>query len=1292
LKRLVIVVAVLLVTLMAGLFVVPSLIDWNGYRGEIERQVAQAAGRKVRVGGNVQVRLLPTPYLSVADIRIADESGRFARPFAKIGSIAVRLSVPPLLQGNIHAEEVVIEQPEISLAFDAAGRGNWQDFGKGSASMLPASVKLPSVRIERGSVALLAADGSRLTAVEAVNGELSAPSLNGPYKFRGSYAQGGARHDLRVATGPLDAADGIRLKIGTGTEGNAAKTPGSRGELSFDGVLESPGGAARLVGALTGKVELPPGVELAPLDFASALEADASGARFAEITLTVPPVEPDPGAAAAGAIAARTSELKGTAKVSWGSAPVWSASLAAQWLDLDRLMPKQPEPSVQTGLDRRVEGMLSPLLGVLPAATKFEFALAMDEARLANGTVEKLTLMVKREAGVLALEQLSAMMPGQSRVEASGRLASVVEGTGEPPRAALDFAGPVRVGGASLDRLLAWAGGLSGAAQPAQPTQPRTGPDRAFLADGQVQWSSNRISLDSVRGEVAGVALVGRWRQQDQGLDIALDTDDLDVRGLWSPPATLAAASAAAAQFSADLSAGRFGSQSTAPPAAEAAGTPAPTRIDLRVGRLTTSSGDLRDVVVRAESVADGLRVSDLRGVTERGLAVTVEGLLSSTGPGAMSFTLAADTPEALTEARRFVAATADPGDGVAWAAMLPLRMAGTATAPDASGAVKVAMAGSAGGSAAGLTWQGNGGGAVRAAATGIDDVVLTLSSDTASNVRQQVGALLGRALPQPSAPSVVPERTGRGALATATVRLHGPAAAPRLLAALRIGGETLTLTGLLQRPGVGAESTVAGGTAATAGFSGRLDGQGIDPSFWARALGAEAFAQSGALALDADVTAQEGQPTRVAGRFEQADRRGTFDVAVTSPPATAVAGTLPTMVAEIKTDRADASALASFLVRAGGDTGPVAAAAEAVADSAWSDRPVATRLGFSGTVRLSADVLTLAAGPAREGLDGEAPGVQMGNASVEAVVTPLGLELKQIGADFAGGRISADASFQRSGAQMALKINGQLTGARLEAVSSATDDTVRPLTGTLAVTVTAAATSLTPRGLASLLRGQGTVTLGGVSVADIEPRRIDATARALLTRQARFDVEMLQKLLARGRPEGLSKALFALSAAQVPLTIEGGVAALAPVALETEEAKLSVTGQFDLGTLRAKSQWRVAPKAHGSGPALPAVTYNYQGQATAFTDLTPATPAPTIDVSDLERDLTARRLIGGDEMIAGLFPDPEAPVADPPAPTAGTLGQVEENTTGFAADPAPAKPAKTGKPQQDGWATQTAP
>ncbi len=59
-----------LVAALAG----PLLIDWGGHRSMFETEASRLIGVDVRVTGAIEVRLLPTPSLTLHDIEIGTQT------------------------------------------------------------------------------------------------------------------------------------------------------------------------------------------------------------------------------------------------------------------------------------------------------------------------------------------------------------------------------------------------------------------------------------------------------------------------------------------------------------------------------------------------------------------------------------------------------------------------------------------------------------------------------------------------------------------------------------------------------------------------------------------------------------------------------------------------------------------------------------------------------------------------------------------------------------------------------------------------------------------------------------------------------------------------------------------------------------------------------------------------------------------------------------------------------------------------------------------------------------------
>ena len=115
-------VVAVLVLLIGAVVAVPLLFDLNDYKNQISARVKQATGRELMIGGDIRLKILPTPRFSVSDLTFANLDGATSAKMATIKSLDVQIALLPLLGGQLQFQHIVVGEPVIELVRLADGR------------------------------------------------------------------------------------------------------------------------------------------------------------------------------------------------------------------------------------------------------------------------------------------------------------------------------------------------------------------------------------------------------------------------------------------------------------------------------------------------------------------------------------------------------------------------------------------------------------------------------------------------------------------------------------------------------------------------------------------------------------------------------------------------------------------------------------------------------------------------------------------------------------------------------------------------------------------------------------------------------------------------------------------------------------------------------------------------------------------------------------------------------------------------------------------------------------------
>ena len=221
-SKLLSIVVLLLVLIVGGALIVPSFIDWNKYKSQIQQQVVDKTGYDISLNGDISLSVLPTP------------------------SVKISVQLLPLLSKSIKIDDVELVEPKISIAIDQDGKGNWESAllsseksedkkvseNKSEEASALKDFSVDDVNITNGTFTFANAQTDALHTLNAINVDAELESLEGPFKGDVSFTYQGKLYEFSGGVTSLQDMTKIPVDL-------AVKLDKGAVIASFNGTLNS---------------------------------------------------------------------------------------------------------------------------------------------------------------------------------------------------------------------------------------------------------------------------------------------------------------------------------------------------------------------------------------------------------------------------------------------------------------------------------------------------------------------------------------------------------------------------------------------------------------------------------------------------------------------------------------------------------------------------------------------------------------------------------------------------------------------------------------------------------------------------------------------------------------------------------------------------------------------------------------------------------------------------------------------------------------------------------------------
>lgn len=185
-RKLLYVLAGLLVFLVVAAGAVLALLPVESLRAPLEQAISRGIGRGIHIAGPMHASLYPEIGISAGDVSIDNVAGGEAKEFAHVGTLAVGAKLLPLLSREIDITKLTLEKPAIHLEVDAKGNANWNfQFSKSenTTSSTPSRLSISGLKVTDGEITYFDARTAKRKTLSQANIGVSMAALQQPAIF-----------------------------------------------------------------------------------------------------------------------------------------------------------------------------------------------------------------------------------------------------------------------------------------------------------------------------------------------------------------------------------------------------------------------------------------------------------------------------------------------------------------------------------------------------------------------------------------------------------------------------------------------------------------------------------------------------------------------------------------------------------------------------------------------------------------------------------------------------------------------------------------------------------------------------------------------------------------------------------------------------------------------------------------------------------------------------------------------------------------------------------------------------
>ena len=142
---------------------------------------------------------------------VAVGGGPNGEPAMTVEEFSMDAELAPFMRGEFLIFDMRLVRPKMNVSVDADGKVDWAM--RPSSPFDPAQIAIEKLTITEGQMRIRHATSGRDHLISEINAEISAKSLDGPWRADGSLRLDGMRTAIGLSTGKVDEKGALRLRI-----------------------------------------------------------------------------------------------------------------------------------------------------------------------------------------------------------------------------------------------------------------------------------------------------------------------------------------------------------------------------------------------------------------------------------------------------------------------------------------------------------------------------------------------------------------------------------------------------------------------------------------------------------------------------------------------------------------------------------------------------------------------------------------------------------------------------------------------------------------------------------------------------------------------------------------------------------------------------------------------------------------------------------------------------------------------------------------------------------------------